>query len=84
MALVALPSVTVAKRWDLERDFGAVPYEASRPATAQPKVAWGNGAAFNVSLAKLQPGDTLVVPNKTFHLVGGIIAENVHLSLIHI
>lgn len=41
-------------------------------------MAWGNGAAFNLSLSKLGPGDTLVVPNKTFHLVGGIVAENVH------
>jgi hypothetical protein len=40
-------------------------------------VAWANGNAFNVSLAKLQPGDTLIVPNKTFHLVGGIIAKDV-------
>eukprot|EP01050_Picozoa_sp_SAG11_P012537 SAG11_NODE_1397_length_5032_cov_14.008109_7_plen_136_part_00 len=81
-------------------------------------MAWANGKAFNVSLAKLQPvrpppphrpagppsrpeggrwkvtgillrcslvvvrgrhragqGDTLIVPNKTFHLVGGIVAR---------
>jgi hypothetical protein len=77
-ALAALPALAAAKVWDLERDFGAVPYEASKPATSSSKVAWANGAAFNTSLAKLAPGDTLIVPNKTFHLVGGIIAENVY------
>ena len=77
VAMAALPSLGAARVWDLERDFGAVPYEASKPATAQAKVAWGNGAAFNLSLSKLQPGDTLILPNKTFHLVGGIVAENV-------
>eukprot|EP01047_Picozoa_sp_COSAG01_P064439 COSAG01_NODE_8526_length_2752_cov_29.698455_2_plen_476_part_00 len=35
---------------------------------------WANGAAFNVSFSHLQPGDTLIVPNKTFHLVGGAAA----------
>jgi polygalacturonase len=59
-----------------------VPYEPLKPATAQSKVAWANGAAFNVSLNKLLPGDTLIVPNKTFHLVGGIIARNIRSATI--
>ena len=75
--LLAAPRPGQARVYDLERDFGAVPYTASHPATAQSKVAWANGAAFNTSLSKLAPGDTLVVPNKTFHLVGGIVAKDV-------
>ena len=75
--LLAAPRPGQARVYDLERDFGAVPYSASHPATAQSKVAWANGAAFNTSLSKLAPGDTLVVPNKTFHLVGGIVAKDV-------
>ena len=43
MAMAALPSLGAARVWDLERGFGAVPYEASKPATAQAKVAWGVG-----------------------------------------
>eukprot|EP01051_Picozoa_sp_SAG22_P010762 SAG22_NODE_987_length_6142_cov_3.152242_4_plen_209_part_00 len=76
LLLLAAAAGSQATVYDLERDFGAVPYTAARPETAHNKTAWANGAAFNVSFNKLQPGDTLVVPNKTFHLVGGIIVHN--------
>jgi len=34
-----------------------------------------NGAVFNTTLPQLMPGDTLLIPNKTFHLYGGIRAS---------
>ena len=59
MLALALPLLTLqlaaAKVYDIERDFGAVPYEPLKPATAQSKVAFANGAAFNTSLNQLQP-----------------------------
>lgn len=75
--LALLLPLSSAKVYDLERDFGAVPYDPRLPETAMNRTAWANGNAFNTSLAKLGPGDTLIVPNKTFHLVGGIIAEDI-------
>lgn len=36
---------------------------------------WQNGVVMNQTLASLQPGDTLLVPNKTFHLYGGVYAS---------
>ena len=86
MLALALPLLSLqlaaAKTYDLERDFGAVPYSPLRPATAQSKVAFANGAALNASINQLAPGDTLIVPNKTFHLVGGIIAKDVRDAVI--
>jgi hypothetical protein len=37
---------------------------------------WTNGGILNATLAKLQPGDTWVVPNKTFYVMGGVIVSN--------
>mmetsp|Transcript_23342 Transcript_23342/g.69950 ORF Transcript_23342/g.69950 Transcript_23342/m.69950 type:complete len:435 (-) Transcript_23342:82-1386(-) len=37
---------------------------------------WKNGAVLNQTLAKLAPGDVWIVPNKTFYVMGGIIATN--------
>ena len=34
-----------------------------------------NGALLNASLASLQPGDTLVIPNATYHVMGGIVGR---------
>ena len=34
-----------------------------------------NGALLNASLAALEAGDRLVIPNKTFHVMGGIVAS---------
>jgi len=33
-----------------------------------------NGALLNLSLAALRPGDTLKIPNRTFYVMGGIVA----------
>ena len=43
-----------------------------------------NGAKLNSSLAKLREGDVFVVPTKTFHLMGGIHARNLHSVTISI
>lgn len=47
---------------------GAVPDDSSTDA------AWSNGALLNQTLAALAPFDTLLVPNKTFTVMGGIFA----------
>ena len=70
-ALLLLVSLAFssAKRVDYERDAGAV-------ADADDfDTLWANGAALNASLNGLSPGDSFVVPNKTFYLMGGIIAK---------
>ena len=46
--------------------------------------AWKNGNILNVSLSTLQPFDVLLIPNKTFHLMGGIQAFNLHSIIIQI
>ena len=38
-------------------------------------VAWMNGNLLNDTFAILEPGDTFIVPNKTFKLMGGIEAR---------
>lgn len=71
LLLVHLLLALVAGRtWDLQVDGGAVPDDESDD------TAWKNGAALNATLAKLQPGDTLLVPNRTFHTMGGVISRN--------
>ena len=54
---------------DFEADAGGVPDD---DATA---VAWGNTEALNRTLATLAPGDTLLVPNKTYVFMGGVAAS---------
>ncbi|CAK0886840.1 unnamed protein product, partial [Prorocentrum cordatum] len=54
---------------DFEVDAGAVPDDDSNA------TVWKNGAAMNATLAALRPGDTLLLPNKTFYLMGGIQAR---------
>jgi len=39
---------------------------------------WKNGAVLNSTLGGLQPGDVWVVPNKTFYVMGGIVASNLN------
>eukprot|EP00041_Stephanoeca_diplocostata_P026189 m.699775 g.699775 ORF g.699775 m.699775 type:complete len:429 (-) comp22906_c0_seq19:2120-3406(-) len=52
-------------------DLGAVP-DVNDNATE-----WANGALLNFSLRSLLPGDTFLIPNKTFHVMGGIQAANI-------
>ena len=56
---------------DFEQDAGAIPDDLSE------ETAWHNGGLMNGTLAALQPGDTFVVPNKTFYLMGGIVAPDI-------
>jgi len=55
---------------DFEVDVGAVAEDHSL------QVAQKNGGVLNSTLASLQPGDVLVIPNKTFAIMGGIHATN--------
>jgi len=48
---------------------GAKPYDQTNA------TQWANGALLNKTLRALQPGDVFVVPNKTYHLMGGITAD---------
>ena len=52
------------------------PQLSSLPHSLSMATGWKNGGILNATLAKLQPGDTLVVPNKTFYVMGGIIVYN--------
>ena len=70
LSLALLLPSTAAKTYDLQVDGGAVPDNTTLAA------AWVNGGAFNATLAKLQPGDTLLVPNRSFYLMGGIQARD--------
>ena len=59
-----------AKVIDFEKDAGAV---ADRDDL---DTCWKNGGIINTTLASMQPGDTFVFPNKTYHIMGGITASN--------
>ncbi len=79
LGLLCGPHAARARVYDLVADGGAVPDDDSLAAAQR------NGAAFNASLGRLRPGDTLVVPaNRTLHVMGGIRARdkvNVTLSV---
>ena len=55
---------------NFQTDAGAVPDDNSL------KTSWKNGGILNSTLAALRPGDTLLIPNATFHLMGGIVSSN--------
>ena len=57
---------------DYEAQFGAIP-DADDFATL-----WSNGRALNASLAALRQFDTLLVPNRTYYLMGGIVGVGLH------
>ena len=67
-----------AKVVNFETDSGATPDADAWD------VVWKNGAALNSSLASLAPGDVLVVPNKTYYLMGGIQARDLHSVVIQV
>jgi hypothetical protein len=69
LAVSCLATAAHAKVVDFEVDVGGVPDDPSLTA------AWLNGGLMNSSLASLAPGDELVLPNKTFHMMGGIVAD---------
>ena len=45
---------------------------------------WSNGRLLNKTLGSLQPGDRLLIPNKTFHLMGGIQGKGLRDVVIQI
>jgi len=64
-------SCTSATVFDYHLDGGAIPDDESEA------TCWMNGRALNASLAKLRPGDALVVAaGQTYHLMGGIKASD--------
>jgi len=74
----ALVVVASGRTIDFEVDAGAVPEKHSLAASLQ------NGAALNKTLASMQHGDVLVVPNKTFTVMGGIRATGLDSVTIQI
>ena len=51
---------------------------------ASESVEWSNGRLLNQTLGSLQAGDTLLVPNKSFHVMGGIQAKDLQSVVIQI
>lgn len=66
--ICALAPFAHGRTIDFEVDAGAIAEDHSL------QVAQKNGAALNSTLASLQPADVLVIPNKTFAIMGGIHA----------
>jgi hypothetical protein len=51
----------------------------ARAGAAEPtSVAVANAALLNHTLASLEAGDTLLVPNRTFVVMGGVVASGLH------
>ncbi len=70
---VLLNVVNSIRVFDFEVDGGAKANDDSW------NTVWENGKALNASLSKLSRGDRLVIPaDKTFYLMGGIVAHRLH------
>lgn len=54
------------------------------PDTDNNVTEWANGALLNVTLRSLLPGDTFLVPNKTFHVMGGIQVSNLQSVVVQL
>lgn len=65
LALLALISSSAAVTYDFEKQGGVRDKDDL-------DTSWANGRLLNETLASLVPGDTLVFPNATFTLMGGI------------
>lgn len=68
-------ATTVVAALLLRSDAKVIDYEADGGAKAGDHswdTVWKNGAALNTTLAMLQPGDTLLVPEKKFYIMGGV------------
>ena len=77
-ALLASLALSEARVWDYAADGGALPDDTSLSA------AWQNGVALNATLNSLRPGDVLHIPNRTYHLMGGIVAHNLRSVVLRI
>ena len=51
-------------------DIGGIPNDSTST------TEWHNGALLNTTLNNLQEGDVFIVPNTTFHTMGGILVNN--------
>ena len=62
------------------RGDGAAPGAVrAYPGVPDAKAAGANNTrALNAALAALHPGDTLLIPNKTYYLAGGVRADGLH------
>lgn len=70
MICILVIQVFVASKIINFEDAGAIPFN---PTLA---TAWKNGGLMNTTLAQLLPGDIFIIPNRTFHIMGGIKAKN--------
>jgi len=75
--IICSSQVFNAKLIDFEK-IGGIPEDISE------ETAWTNGGLMNETLTSLLPGDTFVVPNKTFYIMGGIMAEKLSSVTIQI
>jgi len=66
------------KVYDFEADSGAIADDSTLT------TSWANGRAFNSTLALLKPGDLFHVPNRTYHLMGGVVASGLRSVVIQI
>ena len=69
-ALLVAPIAVAARVIDFEVDAGGI-VDLDDDATAMK-----NGALMNSTFASLTSGDTLIFPNKTFHVMGGIMVNS--------
>lgn len=63
---------------NFQTDAGAVPNDSSLA------TSWTNGGILNSSLAALKPGDTFLIPNITFHVMGGCVSSGLTDAIIQI
>ncbi len=75
---VVLMQQATAAVINFQTDAGAVPDDSSL------STCWKNAAILNFSLAALRPGDTLLVPNASFHMMGGCACTNLSDAVIQI
>lgn len=54
------------------------------PNDSTSSITWHNGELMNKTLQALQPGDIFIIPNTTYHLMGGIKASNLQNVVIQI
>jgi hypothetical protein len=63
---------------NFETDIGGLPDDDSLD------TCWRNGGLMNITLGRLVSGDVFLIPNKTFYLMGGIIAAGLQNVTIQI
>jgi len=68
--LVVSLKLVAGKLVDFE-SAGGIPDDLSE------RAAWTNGRLMNTTLGSLAPGDTFLVSNKTFFLMGGIVVRDI-------